>query len=103
MEVNYFGTAIPIRRALPDLLAVPGATLTCIASAAALVGVFGYGAYSPSKFAVRGLCEVLRQEYKPFGLTVTGVYPPDVDTPMLTGEQRLKPAELLDSPTGATR
>jgi len=95
MEVNYFGTLIPIRRALPDLLAAPGATLTCIASAAGLVGVFGYGGYSPSKFAVRGLCEVLRQEYKPLGLTVTAVYPPDVDTPMLTGEQRLKPAELL--------
>jgi 3-dehydrosphinganine reductase len=95
MEVNYFGTVIPIRQALSDLLAGPGSTLTCVASAAGLVGVFGYGAYSPSKFAVRGLCEVLRQEYKPRGLTVTGVYPLDVDTPMLESEQLLKPAELI--------
>jgi 3-dehydrosphinganine reductase len=95
MDVNYFGTVIPIRQALSDLKAGPGSTLTCIASIAGLVGVFGYGAYSPSKFAVRGLCEVLRQEYKPHGLTVTVVYPPDVDTPMLEGEQHLKPAELL--------
>lgn len=94
MEVNYFGTLWPIRRCLPDLLAAPGGTITCVSSAAALFGVFGYGAYGPSKFAVRGLAEVLRQEYRPRGLTVTVVYPPDVDTKMLAAEQPLKPAEL---------
>jgi len=94
MEVNYFGTLYTVRRALPDLMTAPGASITCISSQAGLLGVFGYGAYSPSKFAVRGLCEVLRQEYKPHGITVTGVYPPDVDTPMLAGEQHLNPPEL---------
>jgi len=95
MEINYFGTLHTIRRALPDLMTAPGASITCISSAAGLLGVFGYGAYCPSKFAVRGLCEVLRQEYKPHGITVTCVYPPDVDTPMLDGEQPHKPPELL--------
>ncbi|MET9887447.1 SDR family NAD(P)-dependent oxidoreductase [Streptomyces sp. NPDC006430] len=96
MEINYFGTLHTIRGALPDLMSGGrGASVTCVSSAAGLVGVFGYGAYCPSKFAVRGLCEVLRQEYRPHGITVTGVYPPDVDTPMLACEQSLKPAELL--------
>ncbi|MER7187907.1 SDR family oxidoreductase [Streptomyces hyaluromycini] len=95
MDINYFGTLHTVRRALPDLMATQAGTITCISSAAGLVGVFGYGAYSPSKFAVRGLVEVLRQEYKPHGITVTGVYPPDVDTPMLAGEQKLKPPELI--------
>ena len=95
MEINYFGTLHTIRGALPDLMTAPGASITCISSQAGLLGVFGYGAYCPSKFAVRGLCEVLRQEYKPLGITVTCVYPPDVDTPMLSGEQDLKPPELL--------
>jgi 3-dehydrosphinganine reductase len=100
LEVNYFGTLWAIRAALPDFMAPESmgpdarATITCISSAAGLVGVFGYGAYTPSKFAVRGLCEVLRQEYKPYGISVTTVYPPDVDTPMLAAEQPLKPAEL---------
>jgi 3-dehydrosphinganine reductase len=95
MEINYFGTLHAVRHALPDLMARRGATVTCISSAAGLLGVFGYSAYCASKFAVRGLCEVLRQEYKPYGITVTAVYPPDVDTPMLAGEQQLKPPELL--------
>lgn len=100
MEINYFGTLHAVRRALPDLMARRGATVTCISSAAGLLGVFGYSAYCASKFAVRGLCEVLRQEYKPYGITVTAVYPPDVDTPMLAGEQPLKPPELLALSSG---
>ncbi len=57
-----------------------------------------YGAYSPSKFAVRGLCEVWRQEYKPHGNTATGVHSPDVGTPMLSAEQKLKPPKLIARP-----
>ena len=95
LDVNYFGTVWAVRAALPDLRARRGSTITCMSSAAGLLGVFGYGAYCPSKFAVRGLTEVLRQEYKADGVTVTTVYPPDVDTPMLRGEQPLKPPELL--------
>lgn len=100
MEVNYFGTVHAVRHVLPDLLTHCGGSITCISSAAGLLGAFGYGAYSPSKFAVRGLCEVLRQEYKPHGITVTGVYPPDVDTPMLAAEQVCKPPELLALSSG---
>jgi 3-dehydrosphinganine reductase len=94
MEVNYFGVLHAVRDAVADLTAAPGGTITCLSSAAGLLGVFGYSAYCPTKFAVSGLCEVLRQELKPKGVTVTAVYPPDVDTPMLAGETPLKPPEL---------
>jgi 3-dehydrosphinganine reductase len=94
MEINYFGTLYAVQLCLPDLLTQPKATITCMASAAGFLGVFGYSAYTPSKFAVAGLCEVLRQELKPRGITVTGVFPPDVDTPMLSGETPFKPPEL---------
>jgi 3-dehydrosphinganine reductase len=98
MEVNYFGTLFAIQQAIPDLIADETAdgrgSITCVSSAAGFLGVFGYGAYTPTKFAVSGLCEVLRQELKPRGVTVTVVYPPDVDTPMLAGETPLKPPEL---------
>jgi 3-dehydrosphinganine reductase len=94
MEVNYFGTVHAIRLALPDLLAARQASITCLSSAAGFLGVFGYSAYGPSKFAVRGLCEVLRQELRPRGITVTVVCPTDVDTPMLAAETPLKPPEL---------
>ncbi|WP_329549764.1 SDR family NAD(P)-dependent oxidoreductase [Streptomyces sp. NBC_01356] len=100
MEVNYFGTLLAVQQAVPDLIAdgrdiADGrGSITCVSSAAGFLGVFGYGAYTPGKFAVSGLCEVLRQELKPRGVTVTVVYPPDVDTPMLAGETPLKPPEL---------
>jgi 3-dehydrosphinganine reductase len=94
MEVNYFGTLNAVREVLPDLKRTPNASITLLASAAGFVGVFGYSAYCASKFAVSGLGEVLRQELRPQGVSVTVVSPPDVDTPMLAGEQDLKPPEL---------
>jgi 3-dehydrosphinganine reductase len=94
MEVNYFGTLNAVQEVLPDLKRTPNASITLLASAAGFVGVFGYSAYCASKFAVSGLGEVLRQELRPQGVSVTVVSPPDVDTPMLAGEQDLKPPEL---------
>ena len=94
MEVNYFGTLHAVRAVLPGMLEAGDGTISCISSAAGLLGVFGYAAYGPSKFAVRGLCAVLRQELKPHGVSVTVVYPPDVDTPQLAMEEPLQPPEL---------
>lgn len=94
MAVNYFGVLHVIRAALPDLRAGRGSSITVISSLAGVLPCFGYGAYSPSKFAVRALCEVLRQELGPQGVTVTVVLPPDVDTPQLAAEAATKPIEL---------
>ncbi len=69
-----------------------GAVVT-IASAAGLVGVYGYTAYGAAKYAVRGLSEALRGELAPHGVRVSCVFPPDVDTPQLAEEERWKPAE----------
>lgn len=102
MDVNYFGTLFAVQQAIPDLIADGRGSITCISSAAGFLGVFGYGAYTPTKFAVSGLCEVLRQELKPRGITVTVIYPPDVDTPMLAGETPLKPPSCAPCPTERT-
>ncbi|WP_433664175.1 SDR family NAD(P)-dependent oxidoreductase [Nocardia sp. CA-128927] len=94
MAVNYFGALHIIQSALPDLCAGERGSVTVISSLAAVLPCFGYSAYSPSKSAVRTLCEVLRQELKPHGVTVTVVMPPDVDTPQLAAEAATKPPEL---------
>ncbi|TJZ99944.1 SDR family NAD(P)-dependent oxidoreductase [Actinacidiphila oryziradicis] len=52
MDVNYFGTLFAVREAIPDLMTTSHGSITCISSAAGFVGVFGYGAYVPNKFAV---------------------------------------------------
>jgi len=93
MEVNYFGTLHAIRAAAPAMIERGRGSIIGVSSAAGLLGVFGFSAYSPTKFAVRGLLEALRAELSPRGVHVGCCYPPDVDTEMLAREAEFKPAE----------
>lgn len=93
MAVNYFGTLWAIRAVVPAMIERSSGSIVAISSFAGLVGVFGMGAYVPSKYAVRGLCETLRLELKAYGIHVACVFPTDVDTPMLAAEQPLHPPE----------
>jgi 3-dehydrosphinganine reductase len=67
--------------------------VVAVSSGAGLVGVFGYSAYGPAKFAVRGLAETLRVELAPYGIVVACAYPPDTLTPGFDRENELKPDE----------
>lgn len=93
MEVDYFGTLHTIRAIAPAMVERGRGSIVAVSSGAALAGIFGYTAYGPAKFAVRGLMESLRAELTPRGVHVACVYPPDVDTPQLAEENRHKPAE----------
>jgi len=93
MEVDYFGTLYSIRAVVPGMVERGRGSIVAVSSGAGLLGVFGYTAYGPAKFAVRGLMEALRSELKPHGVHVACVYPPDVETPQLEDENRYKPAE----------
>jgi 3-dehydrosphinganine reductase len=95
MRINYLGTLHAIRAVTPAMIDRRRGTIVSVSSAAGLLGVFGYSAYGPTKYAVRGLCEVLRVELKPYGIHVGCVFPSDVDTPMLAFETPLKPHELV--------
>uniref|UniRef100_A0A8C6L9S3 3-dehydrosphinganine reductase n=1 Tax=Nothobranchius furzeri TaxID=105023 RepID=A0A8C6L9S3_NOTFU len=64
-----------------------------VSSQAGQIGLFGYTAYSPSKFALRGLAEALQMEMKPYNIYVTLAFPPDTDTPLLAEENKSKPLE----------
>lgn len=101
MAVNYFGTLNVVRAALPRMQAVRGGRIVLISSGAGLVGLYGYTAYAPSKFAVRGFAESLRAELKPDGIAVSVVYPPDTDTPQLQEEQALRPPALAALASGS--
>ncbi|MEX0664210.1 MAG: SDR family oxidoreductase [Acidimicrobiia bacterium] len=92
MALNYFGTLHPIRAVVPSMIEHGRGHLLLVSSSAGIVGVYGYAAYSPAKFAVRGLAETLRSELKPFGIVVACAYPPDTDTPGLAREGETKPA-----------
>jgi len=93
IEVDYFGTLYSLRAVAPGMVERGTGSVVAVSSAAGLIGVYGYSAYGPAKFAVRGLMESLRAELEPHGVHVGVVYPPDVDTPQLAEENQWKPAE----------
>jgi 3-dehydrosphinganine reductase len=93
MEVNFYATLYMVKAVLPGMLEHQTGCIVNVASGAAIAGVFGYTAYSASKFAVRGFSEALRMELKPHGIHVMLVYPPDTDTPQLAYDNLHKPPE----------
>lgn len=92
MQINYFGSLYTIKAVLPYMEKQQRGNIVIISSGAGLIGIYGYTAYSPTKFALRGLAECLRSELKPMGIQVSIVYPPDTDTPQLETENKTKPA-----------
>lgn len=93
MDVNYFGTLHVIKAVTPGMIRRGSGHIVNICSAAGFLGVFGYSAYAASKYAVRGLSDVLRTELRPHGIRLSIVYPPDTDTPQLAYEDAFKPPE----------
>lgn len=91
MATNYFGSLYFAHALAPAMAANGGGRLVFVSSGAAFFGIYGYSAYAPSKFALRGLAEVLRVELAPHGIGVTVAYPPDTDTPQLAAEALTKP------------
>lgn len=102
MDVNLHGTVAAVRAVYPGMVARGTGRICMIASAAGLLGIAGYTAYAPSKFAVRGFAEALRMEARGAGVRVSVCYPPDTDTPQLAEETPLKPPETK-AITGAAK
>jgi 3-dehydrosphinganine reductase len=91
MDINYLGSVYLVRAALPSMQQTGRGHIVLVSSGAGLLGIYGLSAYTPTKFALRGLAEVLRAELRPEGINVSVVYPPDTDTPMLREEIRIRP------------
>lgn len=94
-----------------------------VSSAVCFGGTIGYSLYAPSKFALRGLCDCLRNELKvcgagdiesagylfslvenyivphtlllpqPHNIRLVGYYPANMETPGFEVEQKTKPEE----------
>ncbi len=96
MDINYFGTLHTIKILAPKMMNRGSGAIINISSQAGFIGVFGYSGYSASKYAVRGLSDVLRAELKPHGIQVAIVFPPDTQTPQLAFEAPLKPFETKE-------
>jgi NAD(P)-dependent dehydrogenase (short-subunit alcohol dehydrogenase family) len=93
VKANLYGTWNVLVALVPAMRASGGGHIVTVSSIAGFLGVFGYTAYSATKFAVIGLSESLRSELGPHGIRVSVLCPPDTDTPSLAQENLTKPAE----------
>lgn len=91
MDLNFFGTLHTIQCVLPAMLKRGSGHIVNFSSAAGLIGLYGFTAYSASKFAVTGFTEALRSELRLKGIQVSIVFPPDTETPGLEEENKIKP------------
>lgn len=62
MDLNFLGGANVTKAAIKGMKDNNGGRIVFISSQAGQVGVFGYTAYSASKFALRGFAESLQME-----------------------------------------
>jgi 3-dehydrosphinganine reductase len=102
MKLNYLGAVAPLKIIIPNMIRREqrGSKIVLVASQAALTGCVGYSAYCPSKYALRGLGESLRNELLPHGIDVHVAFPGNMKTPGYEIEQATKPPETKEIEAG---
>jgi len=93
MKLNYLGAVYPTRVVVDNMIKGQQANgrIVLVASQAALMSCCGYSAYSPSKFALRGLGEALRHELLPHSIKVHVAFPGNMNSPGYEIEMKTKP------------
>ncbi|XP_053101336.1 3-ketodihydrosphingosine reductase isoform X2 [Hemicordylus capensis] len=97
MAINYLGSVYSTRAVVATMKERRMGRIVFVSSQAGQVGLFGYSAYSATKFALRGLAEALQMEVKPYNIYVTVAYPPDTDTPGFAEESKTKQGKFSSS------
>lgn len=86
-------TALSTSHAAAKAMAAAGnkGKIVLVSSTLGLMGLVGYCAYSPMKFAIRGLAESLRSELLLYGISVHCYFPGTILSPGYEVENRTKP------------
>jgi len=93
MRVNYLGAIYATKAVIPTMKKMKKGRVVYVSSLLGLFGYPSYSVYSASKFALRGLAESLNLEYCPWNISFSLSVPPNVNTPMLEQEEKIKPPE----------
>lgn len=96
-DINVLGVFLGMKAVVESMKAAGGGSIVNVSSSAGLVGVKDAIAYSPSKWAVRGLTRGAALDLAQYGIRVNSVHPGLTDTPIFTGF----PREAIDMMTGA--
>lgn len=95
MRINLYGVRNVIGALLPALKETRG-SIVVVSSYSSLMGLFGYTAYATSKFALNGFLECLRPEVRRYGIRISVVCPPVVETPLVEEERKTIPREAIN-------
>ncbi len=82
-RVNCLGPFLGIRAALDQLRRADGAAVVNTCSTGAIRPFPDHAAYGSSKWALRGLTQIVAAELAPSGIRVNAVFPGPIATPML--------------------
>jgi 3alpha(or 20beta)-hydroxysteroid dehydrogenase len=82
LDVNVMGVFLGMQAVLPAMRTRGRGSIVNISSVAGLKGCNSLGAYSASKFAVRGLTKAAALEFGLHRIRVNSIHPGPVDTPM---------------------
>lgn len=102
MDTNFFGHLHVTRALVPHFKQRKSGTISLVTSMLGFMSIYGYAAYSASKYAIVGFADGLRQEMLPYNVGVNVFYPPTTDTPGLATENESKP-ELTWAIEGQSR
>lgn len=78
VNINLYGTRNWLAAVRP--YQKKGSRAMVTASMASFIGSYAYSSYAASKFAVWGMMQCIRCEWKPLGIDVTVFSPPHIDT-----------------------
>jgi short-subunit dehydrogenase len=85
LDVNFYGSLHPILTALPQMVERRSGAIVVVSSLDGRHALAGDAPYAIAKAALGSLVQALRQELRPLGIAVTGVFPGRVDTEMIAG------------------
>ena len=82
LEVNLVSAFVGMKTAIPAMRRAGGGSIVNISSTEGLAATVFCGAYTASKFGVRGITKVAAIEYGAEGIRANSVHPGGIDTPM---------------------
>lgn len=89
--VNAMGSIYVARAIAPAMAQRKTGAIVLTSSDLGFVGLFGWSVYAATKHAVVGFASSLRNELKPFGVSVQALCPPATQTPGFDRENESKP------------
>lgn len=96
VDINLVGVIVGTKLAMTRMVPRRSGHIVNIASQAGKVGLPGAATYCATKFAVVGLCEALRMEFRGTGVLLSCVMPAVVNTELGAGVSAVRGSKLLE-------